>query len=90
LAGNLGRQPWLGRQLWPATLAGNFGRQLWPATLAGNFGRQLGPATWAGQGCQPFGVFWAEKFFVSEFDETLHIDAPFDGDHFIINKSFVR
>jgi hypothetical protein len=32
----------------------------------------------------PFGVFRAEKFFVSEFDETWYIDAPYDGDHFII------
>jgi hypothetical protein len=37
-----------------------------------------------------FGVFCAEKFFVSEFDETWHIDAPFHGYHFIINKFFVR
>ena len=36
----------------------------------------------------PFGVFWAEKFFVSEFDETWYIDAPYDGDHFIIKKIF--
>jgi hypothetical protein len=34
--------------------------------------------------------FGTKKFFVSEFDETLHIDAPFDGDHFIINKFFCQ
>ena len=38
----------------------------------------------------PFGVFWGEKFFVSEFDETLYTDAPFDGDHFILKYIFCR
>jgi hypothetical protein len=37
-----------------------------------------------------FGVFWGEKFFVSEFDETLYTDAPFDGDHFILKYIFCR
>jgi hypothetical protein len=30
----------------------------------------------------PFDVFWAKKFFFSEFDETWYIDAPLDEDHF--------
>jgi hypothetical protein len=38
----------------------------------------------------PFGVFWAEKFFVSEFDETWYIYAPGDGDYFIIKYIFCQ
>ena len=32
----------------------------------------------------PFDVFWAKKFFFSEFDETWYIDAPLDEDHVAI------
>ena len=38
----------------------------------------------------PFGVFWAEKIFVFEFDETWYIDAPDEGDHFIIKYIFCQ
>jgi hypothetical protein len=52
----LGRQTWpadlagrLGRQTWPADLAGRLGRQTWTADLVGRLGRQTGPADWAGR-----------------------------------------
>jgi hypothetical protein len=52
----LGRQTWpadlagrLGRQTWPADLAGRLGWQTWPADLASRLGRQTWPADLACQ-----------------------------------------
>jgi hypothetical protein len=39
----------LGRQTWPADLAGRLGRQTWPADLAGRLGRQTWLADLAGR-----------------------------------------